>query len=260
MRALALIMLLSAAQVHAKTLVLSDDTTIVLRLPVTDESAGKVQLELMEKAKAGKPLYLVLNSPGGSVVAGKAIIETAKGLGVPVHTISLFSASMSFIISQYLDKRYVLDSSMLMTHRAAVEGMAGQIPGSLMSRVMGLYLETIEVDRHIAERSGMPLEIYGMHTANELWMTGKAALDLKFADEMVNVRCGKSLEGSSPKQVVELGFVSLDVVFSKCPLVAAPTSVKVSGTERNGLEQYQDFLKGHFTHYYTYTQRKGYAR
>lgn len=259
MRALALIMLLSVSAL-GKTLILSDDTTVVLRLPVTDESVVTVQKDLMTKAKAGKPLLMVLNSPGGSVVAGKALIETIKGLGVPVHTLSMFSASMSFIISQYADTRYVMGSSMLMTHRVHVEGMSGDLPGSLLSRVIGILAETNEVDTHIAERAKMNYSEYQGYTASELWMTGELALKMGFADEVVTARCDNSLSGNTKPVNINLGFLSLDVSFHKCPLIQGPASVKMAGTQENASAEYSEFLRSSFNHYYTYTQRKGYAR
>lgn len=246
-----------------RTIVLTEANTVVLRLPIMDEVATTVQQELMKKGAStskGKPLYLVLNSPGGSIVAGKAIIETAKGTGAIIHTISMFSASMSFIISQYLGDRLVMSSSMLMTHRATVSGVSGQIPGSLLSRTFGLLMETLEIDQHIAARSGMPLPEYQFNTANELWMTGKLAVDKHFADELVKVRCDKSLEGTSAPETINLGFLSVDVSFHKCPLLTYPAKVRLSGTEEDGMQQYQENISEHYNYYHIYNQRKGYAK
>lgn len=258
MRYAVFIMLLAmtAFSKNPSTLVLSDDTTVVLRLPVMDDTAVAVQKELMRKAKNGKPLFLVLNSPGGSINAGKAIIETAKGLGVPVHTISMFSASMSFIISQYLGTRYVLSSSTLMSHRASVDGLSGQVPGSLVTRAVALYSEINEIDMHIASRASMNVGDYQSEAANEIWVTGRQAVQRKFADELVNVRCDKTMEGNTAPVTLNLGFISLEVVFSKCPLLTAPASVTTPGSKENVWDMYHDVLSDHFSYYRFYQQRK----
>jgi ATP-dependent protease ClpP protease subunit len=74
---------------------LSEDNTVQLNLPIFSDTAAEVQKRLLEKdvkLKAGKPLYLVLNTPGGSIQDGLMIIETAKSLKRPIHTISMYRA------------------------------------------------------------------------------------------------------------------------------------------------------------------------
>ena len=100
-----------------EVLTISDDNTIILNMPIFSDSASEVSKKLLEKdkkLKPGKPIYIVLDTPGGSVEEGLKIIEVAKSLPRPVHTISLFSASMGFVISQHLDSRFVIESSTLM--------------------------------------------------------------------------------------------------------------------------------------------------
>src|ERR1700692_1248743 len=110
------------------TVVLSKDNTVVLSGEVDEKTAS----EVIPKARAlsqqyfqgNKPLYLFLNTPGGSIQIGLEIIEALKGLGRPINTVSLFSASMGFQIVQGLSERLVLSNGILMSHRAA-----GQISG-----------------------------------------------------------------------------------------------------------------------------------
>lgn len=253
-------MLLSACSyADPRTIILTDATTITLRLPIMDQTAAGVQKELMAKATNAsrmKPLYLVLNSPGGSIVAGKAIIETAKGLGVPVHTISMFSASMSFIISQYLDKRYVMGNTTMMSHRAFVDGLSGSIPGSLVSRALGLHLEVFEIDQHIADRAKIPVQRYESEAADEMWMTGTNAIQRGFADEMVQVRCDKTLDSNSEKQSVNIGPFDLDVVFHKCPLISNPVSVTLPGSKESAVDAYREAMADVYNHYHFYQEKR----
>lgn len=207
------------------TIVLSERNTVSLNTPIFGDSARMVQEELLFKSnnlRRGEPIYLVLNSPGGSIDDGFAIIEMAKGLGRPVHTISMFSASMSFIISQYLGHRYVLQSSTLMSHRAAAGGLAGTIPGSLLRRVMILERSLANISIHVSERAGVKLPDYLNATANELWLTADDAVRWGFADNIIKVRCDKTLIGPGKEQVINLGFFSAHLRFDKCPLITQP--------------------------------------
>lgn len=222
---------LEADSTDYPVITLSESNTISLNDEINADTAKDIQIELLNKSMSTrKPLYLVLDSPGGSITAGQSIIETAKGIKNKVHTISLFSASMSFIVSQYLDKRYVLESSTLMSHRASISGVGGNVPGSAMSRMFGIFNQIADIDDHVAQRAGMTRKEYEDFIRNELWMTNYAAVRMHFADETVRVRCDKSLVGNKPPKMLSFFGIPIKVVFHKCPLITAPVSVSVGET------------------------------
>lgn len=215
-----------------KVITLRDTNTVSLNMPIDGSSAKEVQQQLMNLSQAlpsYEPIYLVLNSPGGSIDDGEKIIETAQGLPQMVHTISLFSASMSFIVSQYLDKRYILDTGTMMSHRAYAEGLSGQVPGNLVTRTLGLLASLDQVDEYVAKRAGMTKDAYQDLIRDELWMRGKKAVDLKLADEVTAVRCTKSLNGPGDARILRLFLFDVKVVFHKCPLITEPLSVEIAG-------------------------------
>lgn len=213
----------------AEQVVLSEENTVYLGLPIFGSVVSDVQEELLEKSRnlgRKKPIYLVLNTPGGSIQDGLKLIELAKSLPRPVHTISLFSASMGFIISQRLDDRLVLDSSVMMSHRASVGGIGGQVPGNFvtMSKFIESYIQ--DVSKPVAERSHRTIEAYEKLIADDLWMTASKAKELGFADRTVTIVCDKSLNGYGSPKTLEMGFFSVTVQFHKCPLISQPKFVK----------------------------------
>lgn len=211
-------------------LILSDKNTVSLNTPITDGTVAALQVELMEKSnKLSKnvPIILTLDSPGGSIDAGMKLIETAKGLKQEVATLSMFSASMSFITSQYLGKRYVMKNSTLMSHRAYLAGVEGQIPGSFLSRTNSILEVLIGNDQFIASRAGMDLEGYEKIIANELWMDGKRSVDMKFADKLVRVRCDSSLQGPGKVKKIDILTFTISITYHKCPLVTEPLSIEL---------------------------------
>lgn len=215
-------------QDNIKVITLSSKNSVSLHNVIDAGSSYKVQQGLMDLASASrKPIYLVLNSPGGSIEAGRKIIDTAQGIDNEVNTISLFSASMSFITSQYLDHRYVLDSSTLMSHRAAADGVGGEIPGSLINRALSLLSMTQEIDAAVARRANIPINKYQELVRDELWLTGPQAISMGFADELVRVRCDKSLSGPGEKEeFVVFGF-KVRVVWHSCPLITQPIEATI---------------------------------
>lgn len=233
------------------TITLSEKNTVVINRPISGESVRDAQIELMDhspKLPKSEPLYLFLNSPGGNISDGLALIETVKGLGREVSTVSMFSASMSFIISQYLGTRYVMESSELMSHRAVAGQLEGQIPGNLLSRTLNILAGITRIDQHVSERAGMTLTHYRDITRDELWMDGAAAVNNKFADKVINVNCDKSLRGPGKVEVMDLGFLQVAVLFDKCPLITTPLLVQLQGGTPEQRARVNGMVEGLFYH------------
>jgi len=121
----------------SKTITLESKNIVVFRGPVTEKSASEVQtkiLEMSHRLGKNKVIYLVLNTPGGSVGAGLDLIDFLRAIPQKVHTITLFAASMGFQFAQNMDKRYITPNGTLMSHRARLGGLGGQLDGELESR------------------------------------------------------------------------------------------------------------------------------
>ena len=210
-----------------KTIVLTDKNTVSFNDEFNAMSVAKKQIELFELAATSpeKDIYLVMNSPGGSVFAGSLFIDTVRSLNKNVHTITVFSASKAYHTDQGLGKRYILPSGMLMSHRAYAGGLDGQFPGELNSRIKMLMESTEELDKVAANRVGISLVDYKKLIHDELWLTGSKAVELKHADEVVQAVCDKSLSGTNVQEIRSF-FGIIHVEFSNCPLITGPLSVK----------------------------------
>jgi ATP-dependent Clp protease, protease subunit len=215
-----------------KTIVLTDKNTVSFNDEFNSMSVAKKQVELFELAASSpeKDLYLVMNSPGGSVFAGSLFIDTVRSLNKNVHTITVFSASMAYHTVQGLGRRYILPSGMLMSHRAYAGGLDGQFPGELNSRIKMLMESTEELDKVAAKRVGISLEDYKKLIHDELWLTGAKAVELNHADEVVQAVCDKSLSGTNIQEIRSF-FGIFKVEFSNCPLITGPISVKGSSEQ-----------------------------
>jgi len=203
-------------------LTLSEKNTVLLNMPIMGAIAATVSKELLEKSddlKDGEPIYLVLDTPGGSVDDGLKIIEVAKSLPRPVHTVSMFNASMGFIISQSLGDRYIISSSTMMSHRASIGNISGSFPGSFITRFQSIANQLMKINSDVAARAGIGLNSYLGMIANELWMNPDEALKNKFADKVVTLRCDKSLRGPGSPRELDLGLFVVKIRFNKCPLI-----------------------------------------
>jgi len=101
---------------------------------VRDDMANLIVAQLLhlEQEDAEKDITLYVNSPGGSVSAGMAIIDTMHFIKPKVSTVCVgIAASMgAMILSQgEKGKRYTLPNSRVMIHQplSVVEGQASEI-------------------------------------------------------------------------------------------------------------------------------------
>lgn len=106
------------------------DRIVMLNGEVNFQTASLVcaQLLFLEAEDPCEPIKLYINSPGGSVVDGMAILDTMNNISSPVHTISMgMAASMgAFLLSQgEPGHRYALPNSEIMIHQP-LGGFKGQ--------------------------------------------------------------------------------------------------------------------------------------
>ena len=203
-----------------KSIILTKKNTISFNDEFNPMTVANKQKELFELAESSpeKELYIVMYSPGGSVSAGSLFIDTVKALGKKVHTITIFSASMGYQTVQGLGNRYILPSGTLMSHRAYIEGLSGQFPGELNTRINMLMSSTERLDQVAANRVGISLEEYKKQVHDELWLVGQQAVDLGHADAVVNAVCDESLSGTH-KEIIGTMFGPVELEYSNCPLI-----------------------------------------
>lgn len=235
--------------ISAKTVKLTSQNTMSLNGQVTGESMNGLMLRLQElnKIETSDPIYLVINSPGGSIYDGFDFIRFAETSKRPIHTVTIFAASMAFQIVEALGDRYVTSYSTLMSHKAS-GGFRGEFPGQLDSRYAHVLSHLIEQDKHVVERTNgkQTLESYSQLIQNEYWANSSKSITDGFADEQVNVECDKSLEGTRTEEI-NLGFFSVEAEFVKCPLITEPVSVRLSRgfdyVDKNKIDPLVEFKK-----------------
>lgn len=176
---------------------LSTDNTIAIIGEIGGEAIDVAQA-INEKAKDGKPIFLLINSPGGSVLDGVAIVSAMQAAKVPVYTVCLqLCASMAAIIFEAGSKRLMVDRSIVMFHEAA-GGFQGQF-NQMKSRMRAFDRLTAKLDYEIAKRVGIDPELFKSQLGNEIWLDAEDAVNQHFADGLVNA----NIEGASSASPVQ---------------------------------------------------------
>lgn len=199
-------------------------------LAINDVFYGETVAQIIKQAKdldarvqSTDPIYLVISSPGGSIEAGLELIENLSSLKRPVHTITIFSASMGFQTVQGLGDRLILKNGTLMSHRA--QGFFyGEFPGQLNTRLAHYTKRVTRMDELAVKRSNgkLTLESYHKLIEPEYWADGQDAVELGLADKVVTATCDKSLVGTTVVPVIQLVMsghaVELKAEYDNCPL------------------------------------------
>ena len=106
---------------------LLNDRIIMLNGVVTNESASVIiaQMLFLESADSSKDIHFYINSPGGSVTDGFAIMDTMNYIKCDVSTISIGqsgSAASLLLASGAKGKRFALKNSEILIHQPSISG------------------------------------------------------------------------------------------------------------------------------------------
>jgi ATP-dependent protease ClpP protease subunit len=243
MKKLLAIMLLLPTLGLAKTIKLNKSNTINFNEAFSMEYVAKKQIEaiLLCSSNIGSTINVVLYTPGGSVSAGQLYFDTLNALPCKFNTITIFSASMGYQTVQNLGKRYILPSGILMSHRARISGLSGEIGGELDTTIEMFKTNIRELETVASNRVGITLEEYRNQIRDELWMTGEQSVKMNHADQVVLAKCDKTLMGTSIS-TVQTFFGSFVVEYSDCPLIVGPLNVRV-GNSTSKVQDYLDYRK-----------------
>lgn len=203
-------------------------------------------VELDAQLKSGYPIYLVLYTPGGSIQEGLEFYEFVKGMNRPVHTVTIFAASMGFQTVQALGDRLILKYGVLMSHKAR-GAFGGEFGGgfSQLDARYSLWLRRIDMlDKVTVSRTDgkQTLKSYRAAYDNELWLNGPEAVEQGYADEVVTVSCDAVLHSTVVEQVFNLGFFRIKAAFSGCPLFTSPVGISGELLTNQGWMSLDKFL------------------
>jgi len=156
--------------------------------PIDDYMANLMvaQLLFLEAEDPKKDIFLYVNSPGGSVTAGLAIVDTMNHIKPNVATVCLgLAASMgSIILSQGAKgKRSILQNAEVMIHQpwGGVQGQATDI--EITARHI---LNTRDrLNKMLAKATGKPLAQVEKDTDRDFFMTAEEAKKYGLVDEIL---------------------------------------------------------------------------
>lgn len=170
---------------------LLNDRIVFLGEEINSTTANLViaQLLHLESQDSEKDISLYINSPGGEVYSGLAILDTMNFVKPDVSTICLgMAASMAAVLlaSGTKGKRFCLPNSMVMIHQPSGGAQGQQTEIEIAAREIRETRNNLNMI--LADATGQPFEVVERDTERDNYMRAQQALEYGLVDRIVTSR------------------------------------------------------------------------
>lgn len=165
------------------------DRIIFVGTGIDDTVANLIiaQLLHLENEDPKKDIKMYINSPGGSVYAGLAMIDTMNYIKPEVSTIAIgMAASMGahLLAAGAKGKRYALPNSKIMIHQGSA-GFQGSTPDIEITAREVISVSKV-LDEHLAQATGQTVDKIRKDSDRDYYMTAKEAKDYGIIDGVIS--------------------------------------------------------------------------
>jgi len=165
------------------------DRIVFIMEPITDPLVATItaQLLFLEKEDPDRDIDLYINSPGGSVTAGKAIYDAMQIVKPDVATtcVGMAASAAAFLLcSGAAGKRYATPYARIMIHQplGGAEGQATDL--EIMAREILYHKRSL--NEIMAKHTGQTLEKIQQDTERDFFMSAEEAKAYGIVDEVLN--------------------------------------------------------------------------
>jgi ATP-dependent Clp protease protease subunit len=168
------------------------ENIIFLGTPIDDNVANLViaQLLFLEAEDPERDISIYLNSPGGSITAGLAILDTMSFVRPDIITICVGqAASMAAVLlaAGTKGKRFSLPNSRIMIHQPSMQGLAGQAADiDIYAREILRMRETL--NKMLSDATGQPIERVARDVDRDYIMSPDQGVDYGMIDRVISSR------------------------------------------------------------------------
>lgn len=178
---------------------LLNDRIIFINSDIEEELAGSVcaQLLFLESDNDEEPISLYINSPGGYIDSGLAILDTMELIKPEVKTVcfgTCCSMAAVLLACGSPGKRYALPHSRIMIHQPS-SGTFGKITDMEIDLKESLKLKEMLNDI-LANKTGQDLEKIKSDVERDYWLSSYDAVEYGIVDKVINKKDNPSEEES----------------------------------------------------------------
>lgn len=173
---------------------LLNERIVFLGEPIDDQVANSVVAQLLhlESSDPEKDISLYINSPGGSVTAGLAILDTMEYIRSDVSTICIGqAASMAAVLLACgaKGKRYALPNSRVMIHQPSGGAQGQQTEIEIAAKEI-LYVRE-RLNEILSDKTGQKIETIQADTERDNFMSAAEAAKYGIVDKVVEQRAAQ---------------------------------------------------------------------
>ncbi len=174
------------------------DRIIMLSEDVNPATSSLIvaQLLFLESEDPDREINFYINSPGGSITDGMAIVDTMNYIKCPVSTICVgMAASMGSVLlaSGAKGKRFATPNSEILIHQPLIGGggLSGQTT-EIKIHADHMVATREKLNRILAETTGQNIETIERDTERDHYMTAQEALEYGIIDGILESRKNKN--------------------------------------------------------------------
>jgi ATP-dependent Clp protease, protease subunit len=162
---------------------------VMLSGMVTSDLANDIMARLLylEHEDPELPIDVRINSPGGDVLAGLAMLDTMRSLTCPVGTTCAgLAASMGSVLlaAGTKGRRRATASARVLIHQPWSQGFQGQAT-DLERTAQEILRQRALVDDILAEATGQPVDRIHKDTDRDTWFSADEAVVYGLIDEVI---------------------------------------------------------------------------
>lgn len=164
------------------------DNIIFIGDVIDDEMANAVigQLLFLSQESPTESIKIYINSPGGSITAGLAILDTMNFIRPVIHTFCVGQASSmaAFLLAAgKKGRRYALPHSRILLHQPSMHGLGGQATDIQIYAKEITEMKEILVEI-LAESTGQSPEKIAVDIDRDFFMRPQAAIEYGIIDHI----------------------------------------------------------------------------
>ncbi|MEQ1561579.1 MAG: ATP-dependent Clp protease proteolytic subunit [Nitrospira sp.] len=165
------------------------DNIIFLDGPIDDHTANLIiaQMLFLQSEDSKKDISFYINSPGGSVTAGLAIIDTMNYIKNDISTFAVgIAASMGahILASGAKGKRFALPNAEVMIHQPWGGGIEGKVSDiEITAKQMQRNKENLA--KMLAKHTGQPVSKVEKDMDRDFWMTAEETKKYGIIDKVL---------------------------------------------------------------------------
>jgi ATP-dependent Clp protease protease subunit len=168
------------------------ENIIFLGTPIDDAVSNLIiaQLLFLEAEDPERDISIYINSPGGSITAGLAILDTMRFVRPDIVTFCVGqAASMAAVLlaAGSKGKRFSLPNSRIMIHQPSMHGLAGQAADiDIYAKEILRMRETL--NKILAEFTGQPVDRISRDVDRDYIMSPDQGVEYGMIDKVVTSR------------------------------------------------------------------------